>query len=423
MLVSTTKTDEVFGISRDVPKNYVARELVDQVLIDNLTRKQHIVIHGGSKQGKTCPRKYCLNDSDYILIQCSNKWVLSDLHSSILKRAGFETEQSTTKTATGKQKVIARFNGFIFGVGAGLDGEKENSTSTSNTTTPLEIDIEDVNDVISALKSISFEKFIVLEDFHYLTQEVQYDFAVALKAFHESSSICFIVVGVWLDENRLIVYNGDLTGRVFSVNADEWTRDQLREVVQTGGRLLNVVFEDAFVNSLINESFDSVHIVQEVCRSVCRHHRIFGTQSKEVSIGSDIDAKQLVAEVMRQHGGRYDAFLRTFSDGFQDTELQMYKWLLYPILTSEISVIRNGLLYSDIRSSIQKKHPSGAGLNPGNITQALQSTASLQIKKDVKPLVLDYDQTNRRLHVVDRGFLIWMQSQNVDDLLSGAGIR
>lgn len=32
-----------------------------------------------------------------------------------------------------------------------------------------------------------------------------------MKAFHEGSDLCFIVVGVWLDENRLIQHNGDLS--------------------------------------------------------------------------------------------------------------------------------------------------------------------------------------------------------------------
>lgn len=73
-----------------------------------------------------------------------------------------------------------------------------------------------MNDIIGALAEIGFEKFIVLEDFHYLSDEVQQDFAVALKAFHESSNLTFIVVGVWLDENRLVEFNGDLTERVLS---------------------------------------------------------------------------------------------------------------------------------------------------------------------------------------------------------------
>lgn len=38
-----------------------------------------------------------------------------------------------------------------------------------------------------ALKGIDFTKFIVLEDFHYLPQETQEQFAFALKTVHETS--------------------------------------------------------------------------------------------------------------------------------------------------------------------------------------------------------------------------------------------
>jgi hypothetical protein len=67
-------------------------------------------------------------------------------------------------------------------------------------------------------------------------------------------------------------------------------------------------------------------------------------------------------------------------------------------------------------------HPEGQALNVGNLTQALQSAASLQVKKDIKPIVLDYDQTNLKLNVVDRGFLIWLTNQDRKDLLELADL-
>ena len=58
--------DEVYGISRDVPLNYIERESVDGAFRKNLRRGKHITIFGSSKQGKTCLRKHCLNISEYI---------------------------------------------------------------------------------------------------------------------------------------------------------------------------------------------------------------------------------------------------------------------------------------------------------------------------------------------------------------------
>ena len=71
--MSNERLDDVFGVARDLPKNYVVRDSVDQQLVDALARDQHIVIYGSSKQGKTCLRKYNLQPHEYVIVTCSNK--------------------------------------------------------------------------------------------------------------------------------------------------------------------------------------------------------------------------------------------------------------------------------------------------------------------------------------------------------------
>lgn len=239
--------DEVYGLSRNIPLNYVERHDVDERLRCNLNRDKHITIFGSSKQGKTCLRKHCLNENDYILVQCSNRWSLSDLNANILKRAGYELTESTNVTYEGKAKVSAS----VKILDATLGGEAGGGATKNVTHRQLELDLSDVNDIIGALNEARFHQYIVLEDFHYLKSEVQKDFAIELKAFHESSELCFIIVGVWLDENKLVIYNGDLTGRIVPVNADLWNEDELREVIQKGEDFLNIRFKESFTSEAI----------------------------------------------------------------------------------------------------------------------------------------------------------------------------
>lgn len=82
----------------------------------------------------------------------------------------------------------------------------------------------------------------------------------------------------------------------------------------------------------------------------------------------------------------------------------------------------NGLSYRFIRTRIESKHPQRDNLNPGNLTQALQSVPALQAKKNIKPFVLDYDRSNLRLSVVDKGFLIWLAAQDRKRLLDVLGL-
>ncbi|WP_063939700.1 hypothetical protein [Bordetella trematum] len=422
--------DEVFGITRNLPLNYVERPAVDGRLRDELQAAHHVVIYGSSKQGKTSLRKRCMDKNGYILIQCSNRSDIADLHSNILKRAGFEITLSQKRSSSGRNKVIASFKAAmraaLFGQGVQLEGaagvERETTTGTEQTTAALELDIEDVNDVIAALQSVDFRKRIVLEDFHYLDQQVQRDFAVELKAFHEASDITFVIVGVWLEDNRLIVYNGDLTGRVISVNADRWSVEELREVIDVGGALLGVSFDAVFTAALIILARESVYVVQEVCRRACLVAGVRTTRTDNPLVGADLDVDALVKKVVDEQSARYDGFLSAFAGGFQETELQMHKWLLYALLTTRTDRLKQGLKYRDIKAILREKHPRERELNSGNITQCLQSSASLQVKRNIMPIIIDYDHSSKTLYVVDKGFLIWLHHQDAADLLDEIGL-
>lgn len=406
------KLADVFGVSRDIPLSYQERADVDARLVDNLSRDKHVVIYGASKQGKTCLRKHCLSDDDYITVQCQNTWGLDEVCTSILKAAGFEVEVSSAVTVSGSRKLKASFKVGVPLIKTEIGAGSETENTSIVTTAPLSLDPKDPNDLARALNSIKFKKFVVLEDFHYLPQETQEQFSYALKAIHEMSSVTFIVVAVWKEENRLIVLNGDLTGRVVSVDADVWRDEDLLGVISNGESLLNVSFPQAFKNELIAKALSSVYIVQDSCYRACSAYGKFETQAEHFEFPDDLSAEEYIRPSIAEQSARYTTFLVNFAEGFQDTNLQMYRWLLYPILKASKEELKDGLLYSTIRKDIQSRHPQASQLNPGNLTQALYSIGNLQSKKNIKPFILDYDRSNLRLSVVDRGFLIWLSTQD-----------
>ena len=299
-----------------------------------------------------------------------------------------------------------------------ISRENEDSRSKDVLYRPIELDVEDANDIISALNQIHFSKYIILEDFHYLKQETQKDFAFELKAFHESSQLCFIIIGVWLDANKLAVYNGDLTGRIIPINADDWSDENLRAVINKGAELLNISFAESFIEKTIQAGLGNVYIIQETCHRACQIENVYTTQKNKVVIGGNVDPYNIVREIINEQSGRYNTFILNYANGFQDTTLEMHKWLLYPILTADISMLSQGLKYRYIRQSIEEVHPLGKKLNAGNVTQALKSVTSLQLIKSIQPFILDYDESNLVLHIVDRGFIIWLSMQDRNELLT-----
>lgn len=420
-MTQPVKATDVYGITRELPMNYVTRSAVDDELVAALSRDQHLVIYGSSKQGKTSVRKYHLRPNEYIVVTCSNRWTLGTLHSAILKQAGYTVTQSETKTATGTNKISASASIAAKLLGKGVEGSleagHERSKATEKVETRLELDPFDVNDIITALTEIDFRGWIVLEDFHYLPEETQKDFAVALKAFHETSSLTFIIVGVWLQENRIVQFNGDLSGRVSTINADVWHEEELREAIRVGEQHLNVEFSDGFVSSLVSSCFDNIYVVQEVCLQACLKAGVTHRGDRVIQIDEPRDAGLLIAEVVDKQSARFGDFLTNFATGFGQTSLEMYRYLLVPVITSQASELEGGLHYRTIRRRLARVHPQGANLNAGNVTQALKGVARLQVQQGVKPLVLDYDQSLKRLNVVDRSFLLWLGQQDRAELL------
>jgi hypothetical protein len=423
MIENVVKLRDAFGVGRDEPLNYVERNNVDGRFVESLTRDKHVVVYGSSKQGKTTLRKHSLNDDDYIVVSCLNSMNLDDLHGAILKAAGYRIERTQIKTVGGKWKYGAEFKGegkvpLLATASGTVDVSRENAQEEKTETTNLEIDLFDVNDIIAALNQIKLKKFIILEDFHYLPVEWQKNFSFALKTFHENSDLCFIVVGVWRDKNRLIYYNGDLTNRVASIDVDNWPGDDLRKVISAGEQLLNVKFCEQTVDELIKHSFDSVSLIQEACYKICEKEGITETQESYREIGVGVDTNELVKEIVNDQAGRYGAFITNFSEGFQQTEYEMYKWLAYVVVVTKVEDLEKGLRRSEVSAIIKNSHPMGTQLNEGNVTQALQNAASLQVQKGIRPIIFDYDQTTR----VDRSFLIWLAYQNQSELLGELGI-
>jgi hypothetical protein len=420
----TPTVGDIFGVSRDTPLNYVKRTTVDGELELALGRRKHIVIFGSSKQGKTCLRKWNLLERQYITITCSNKRSLGSLHSAILKAAGYTVEQVSTKTVSGENKISAKmsakFKSPIVDLSSEVTTEQKSGTyEYQSTELQLELDPSDVDDIIKALDTINFGRYIVLEDFHYLDEDIQRDFSVALKSFHEASNYTFIIVGVWLDENRLIQYNGDLTGRLSTINADAWTEEELHQVIEKGEELLGFSFALDFKSALISECYDSVWVVQEACYQACEIAGVILEQENTRQIGDRNLAIELIDRAVDAQSGRFNGFISNFIHGFVPTESELHKWILSAALISDVGQLENGLTYESIRDFLEANNSHT--VSSRQIFQALESTRNLQVQKlGIKPIILDYDQSKRQLNVVDRSFLIWLNHQSIDHLLQQA---
>lgn len=417
------KLNEVYGTSRNVPATYVSRTDVDERFLNDITRDKHIVIHGSSKQGKTCLRKQNLNSADYIVIQCTRETTKAKLYEMLFKQTGIPCEVTESKTVGGGWKLQVKVAGeggipWISKASGEGGGEYERQSNKESTYKAFEIDPEDPNDVARILKQAEFNKYIVIEDFHYLDSNVQQSIAIDLKVFHENSNLVFIIVGVWLEADRLSMYNGDLRGRLVTINVDSWTEPYLLKVIETGEPLLNIAIPKNVKEAAIKVCQGNVGLLQELIYRICEKHGIWGPQNVCQEVGNVDDVDAMLKALSEEQSAGYKNFLSRFSEGLGQTQLEMYKWLLFVVIKSGSYELRRGLRPNVIFQRIKAYHPSQT-LQQMNVVQALQCVQKIQFKNGQQPLVLDY--SNGELIVIDVNFIVFLQAHSQDELLRFIG--
>lgn len=323
-------------------------------------------------------------------------------------------EESTSKHTKIRAKATAKIPGFGEAGGSAEAGE---SSTKKRVIQSFDIDPTDVNDIIRALENVDMDGCITIEDFHYLSVDVQKEFSSILKALYDRTDVDFIVVGVWLEESRLIVHSGDLSDRVSSVDADKWTEEELKEVISKEEDYLNIEFSDNFVEELMENCYDSVFIVQGSCLKVCRREGIESTRDSLTRVAEGTSAKEIINEVVEDQGSRYRAFLRKFSDGFRETTYEFYKWILYSVITTDVDTLESGLGIRQIMSDIESVHPETGDINQGSFSQSLEKVVDLQMENNIEPIILDDNSNDRRLDIVDNRFLIWFDNQSTEELM------
>lgn len=156
-------------------------------------------------------------------------------------------------------------------------------------------------------------------------------------------------------------------------------------------------------------------MLQEVCYRLCEKYSIWITQDKTADVGTAADVSSMLRAVADEQAARYRNFLARFSEGLGETQLEMYKWIGYAVITASGDELRRGLRPNVIFHRIRPNHPAGDSLQHNNVIQALERVGKVQFKHKLQPLIFDF--SNGELVVVDANFLVFVQTHSTDELL------
>ena len=420
------ETADVFGVRSKLIGSYIERELVDEKFKKAIRDGNEVIVYGSSKQGKTSLILKHLTPEEYVKVECSPKTQPVDIYKSILRQidVNFIERDSEEKESSSGSKVSAGLKVKVPFLGeANLGAETNNAGKTKNTTTTtyIEYNLSLAQDVLELLKKVQFNRYVILENFHYLELPVQETLAFDLRVFQDQHLI-FIILGIWREANRLVQFNGDLLDRVTEVPVEPWSDDDFSKVITKGEILLNVDFSD-IKHKLIKDSFDSVGVVQEICKQCCIEAGVSQTSPVTVKITEahlDAALTKKAKEYRVRHIRNFEAFVditRRTSNRSGKPSLAFPYYFIKLLLTKDFEHIEKGLSRATLLEEIRRIHHRSDDVRSGDLGKFLHNITEHQITKKIQPPFVDYDRGGKILKIIDSSLYFFLKHCDRNEIL------
>jgi len=421
------KTTDVFGVKSKLIESYIERDSVDEKFKNAITDGNEVIVYGSSKQGKTSLILRHLDEDKYVKVECSPQTQPIDIYKSVLRQLDIRYTESGT-TESGKEhggKISAGFSIKIPFIGdTDTKAEISDKESAKETTKEhyIEYNLALAQDVSELLIKCGIDKYIVLENFHYLEIDVQDKLAYDLRVFQDHHLI-FIVLGIWREANRLVQFNGDLLDRVTEVPVEPWSANDFERVICKGEKLLNVDFS-LVKKQLISDSFDSIGVVQEICKHCCLSAGIEQTVAGEAVVIQQKHLDKTLKDKASEYGVRHIRNFEAFVDIIAKTSVQSGKpSLAFPyyfiklLLTQSFEEIEKGLSRGTLLDEIRKIHHRADDVRSGDLGKFLHNLTQHQINKKIKPPFVDYDRGGKILKIIDSSLYFFLKHCDREEIL------
>ncbi len=397
--------DKIFGVNNKyIVKSYVVRSDIDDRFRDGLRSGKHIVIFGASKQGKSYLYRKYINKKKIFMIACGNLDNTKSIYKHILREAGIEILISKeNKRGTKRTKKLKIF-------------EPTSEKETIEKYEYFNYDIELAHDVSQLLKKKIKDEYIVLENFHYLDIDVQRQIAFDLRNFHEEN-IIFIILGVWRENNRLTQYNGELIDRIIEIPVEPWYKKDLEKVLIKGCKYLNINI-DEIKDELLNSSFNSIGVFQELCKASCLSANVRKKSWKKKYI-NNIHLRKAINIKLIDYRDRHILSLRALADpkGLYIDKLNIgYNFVLY-LLGVDYVNIEKGISNKELFQEIKKQQSEPNSIRVRDISHYLNNIMEYQGKLSINPPLFDYDKTNKCVKVIDSSLYFILKNGQIEEYI------
>ncbi len=219
-------------------------------------------IIGPSKTGKTVLCEKVIGINNIVSITGSDFKKSMDFWSILAIKVGLSIEVEYSNISTSREDI-----------------DNKNIRIKGSTSREKYISNKDL--VIDYFKSNNL--VLVLDDFHYASEELQFDIAYQLKdAIRKEFKA--IVISLPHRADDAIRKNADLSGRLNLINIEPWKKEELKEIAVIGFNELGVGIEDSVAERIAIESLTSPQLMQSICLNLSLLSKIDETNKLDTSL-------------------------------------------------------------------------------------------------------------------------------------------
>lgn len=405
---------QVFGVRSPAPGEkypdvtYVDRAGLDERIRYYLNSGRHLVIFGPSKQGKTVLRQRAIEDKDCVVIQCRSANAKTDIYKGVLGRLNIYQETGKEVGSGREGTVEANIKGsagvpMVFKGDAELAGTATVSSEQKRSLKPFGQEVEDLSFVANAIRDSG--KKIILEDFHYVTEEDKKAIAEDLKTLLEYG-VYLIIVGTWHEQFMLVGYNGDLNGRIDEIDL-VWQDEELRKIIELGEQALNIKILPDHVDQIVKDANGSVGLLQRLLENYCIEENCYETKHETTILQDGNKLEKARKRICQQEANRYRLFGWTVPEGFPNSNpatKKVYMRIIQACIEAPELELLAGLTLSSLEEKIVRLDRN---VNRKSIREALLKIDRLQNEKNINPIIATYNPVTKMFHLADRELLFY----------------
>jgi hypothetical protein len=248
---------------------------------------------------------------------------------------------------------------------------------------------------------------LVLEDFHYLSLDVQKTIFQQWKAFVDEE-VSVLVVGTTHHAADLAHANKDLVGRVFQIDLTTWDDKDLSKIAAEGFEYLKIDPGQKSCETIASESVGLPIITQAVCLELLVSAGI--TEAKSVRTNTGWKKQNVFQALHSVAVERFKAFESIYDRLTRGPRKRARKYETYELVLSTFTL--DPLVFSLKREEIFErvsKLPIPTEQIPpaGSLTSTFTALGNFQERLGIE--LLEWSPRDQRLYILEPAFLFFLR--------------